>query len=142
VLPLAVLTLLLVSSHVRAMHAATHMPPSRRRIRVINAGLMLVTVPVLAYAFGIATPARSQAFALAWSAAALLLTLILAVAMADVINTWRLHGEERTRLNAQIKGLRLAARREVEKRRGGGPSSDPPPPAEQKSEVSDQRSDL
>lgn len=126
VLPMAVATLLVLAAHVHAMHAATGIPRSRRRVRSINAGLMLVTVPVLAYAFGIATPARTQAFALAWSASALLLALIVLVALADVINTWRIHAEERRLLSAQMRGLRAAAARQVEQRRKGGPSSDPP----------------
>lgn len=127
VLPMAVVTLLVLAAHVQAMHAQASMPRSRRRIRTINGALMLVTVPVLAYAFGIATPARTQLFAASWSAASVLLALIIAVAMVDVANTWRLHAEERARLDAQIKGLRAAARREVQRRRRGGPSSDPPP---------------
>ncbi len=126
VLPMAVATLLVLAAHVQALHAAPGLPPSRRRIRSINAGLMLVTVPTLAYAFGIATPARAQGFALSWSASALLLALVVLVALADVANTWRLHAEERRRLRAQIAALRAAAHRQVMERRKGGPSSDPP----------------
>lgn len=135
---MAVITLLVLAGHMHAMHSAPDVPPSRRRIRSINAGLMLVTVPVLAYSFGIATPARTQAFALAWSAASLLLGLIVVVALADVINTWRLHAGERDRLRLQMRALRAAAARRIEPSgpsvtsiaqngSGGGPSSDPPP---------------
>jgi hypothetical protein len=126
VLPMAVATLLVLAAHVQALHAAANVPRSRRRIRSINAGLMLVTVPVLAYSFGIATPARSQAFAVAWSASALLLALVVLVALIDVANTWRLHAEQRHRLQAQIRALRAAAQRQVAQTHKGGPSSDPP----------------
>ncbi len=138
ILPMAVVTLLVLAGHMHAMHTATGLPTSRRRIRSINAGLMLVTIPVLAYAFGIATPARTHAFALAWSASALLLGLIVMVALADVVNTWRLHAGERERLKLQMRALRAAAGRRLEARgtpenagtvdgHAGGPSFDPPP---------------
>lgn len=136
VLPMAIVTLLVLAGHMHAMHTAPGVPASRRRIRSINAGLMLVTIPVLAYAFGIATPARTQAFALAWSAGALLLSLIVLVALVDVMNTWRLHAVERDRLRLQMRALRAAAGRRIGARRpdapadgrGGEPSSDSPPP--------------
>jgi hypothetical protein len=135
VLPMAVVTVLVLAGHMHVMHGTPGVPVSRRRIRSVNAGLMLVTIPVLAYAFGIATPARTQAFAVAWSAGALLLGLIVLVALADVVNTWRLHGGERARLRLQMRALRAAAGRRVDGRvaprgadgRGDGPSSDPSP---------------
>lgn len=136
VLPMAVVTLLAVAAHMHAMHRpGAEVPRSRRIIRSINSGLMLVTVPALAYAFGIVTPARPQAFALAWTGVILLLTLIILVAMADVFNTWRLHAGQRRTVSTQIKALRSAMAREVQRRRDAaskkatesGPSSEPPP---------------
>ena len=136
VLPMAVVTLLVLAAHMHAMHApTTPVPRARRTIRSINAGLMLVTVPVLAYAFGIATPAKAHAFALAWSGAIVMLCLVILVALADVFNTWRMHASERAQLRDQIRGLRTALHRELERRKrrpdegnsGGGPSQEPPP---------------
>lgn len=135
VLPMAVITLLVLAAHMHAMHApTTPVPRARRTIRSINAGLMLVTVPVLAYAFGIATPAKAHAFALAWTGAIVMLCLVILVALADVFNTWRMHASERAQLRDQIRGLRSALHRELERRKsapestsGGGPSQEPPP---------------
>ena len=94
VLPLGVVTLLVLAAHVMALREAP-MPESRRRIRVANGLVMMILTPLLAYAFGIATPGEPRAFVLAWSASIGLLLLMILLAGADAMNTLRLHLSDR-----------------------------------------------
>jgi protein-S-isoprenylcysteine O-methyltransferase Ste14 len=94
VLPLALLTLLVLAGHVLSL-ARIEMPASRRRIRTANGLVMMLTVPLGAYAVGIADPRQDQrSFVLAWMMVAGLLLVVLLVAGLDIVNTWRLHRRE------------------------------------------------
>lgn len=108
VLPVAILALLVLGAHVVSV-SRSDMPASRRRIRMANGMLMMFSVPIAAYAFGFASPETQQReFALAWMMVAGLLVLIVAIAVLDVINTFRLHLPERARMRAELRAAREA----------------------------------
>jgi hypothetical protein len=95
VLPTAVVAMLVVAGHVMLLPGAA-MPASRRRIRAANGLLMLVTLPLAAYAVGAADPdVDPRRFVLAWMLTAGLLVIILGLAMLDILNTLRLRSRER-----------------------------------------------
>lgn len=105
VFPIGGFTLVVVIWHLytilRSDPATTH--PTRRRIRLANAGVMLVLVPLIAYAFGVATTDSPRLFALAWLSVMGLLALMVLLAMMDSANTARLHVADRTALRRQFR---------------------------------------
>ncbi len=109
VLPMAAMTLVVIAGHLMAMQEATRrgdVPASRWRIRACNGVIMLFTVPLIAYAFGIATPDRPGAFMLAWTSVTGLLTIILLLAAIDMLNTWRLLNAQRKRRRTELRDAR------------------------------------
>src|SRR6476659_3985942 len=117
VVPIAVLTLLVIAAHVLALDKA-EMPHSRRRIRKVNGLLMMFTVPLVAYAFGVASPSQARVFVLVWMIVAGLVFLVLMLAMLDIVNTWRVTWNERRQLKRQIDSAKEAVR--VLQARGAG----------------------
>jgi hypothetical protein len=103
VLPLAVLALLVVAWHWLSLGRA-EMPAPRKRIRSVCGGLMLVSVPVFAYAFGIASPAKPRQFVLAWMIASSLLMLVLLIAALDLAYTAWEARRELSRLRREMEG--------------------------------------
>lgn len=101
VMPVAGLALLVLAAHVVSL-AKSDMPASRRRIRVSNGLLMMFAVPLAAYAFSIVSVDRPRAFALAWMLVAGLLVLIVALAVVDLLNTFRLHRAERRHIRREL----------------------------------------
>lgn len=94
VLPMAVSAVLIVLVHLSALHDRahnTHIPLSRRRLRTAGGVVTLITIPVLAYAFGIATPVDAKGFTMSWAASVGLLGMIVIVAGLDALNSIRLH---------------------------------------------------
>ncbi len=110
VYPMSAVTMLAVALHAVSLTDA-HMPESRRRIRRVNAMLMLVCIPLLGYGFGGVGGHDPREFVLVWSASVLLLAVIVAVAMVDILNTARLHHREARELRRRIlqARARLAA---------------------------------
>lgn len=109
VMPLAGVALLVVAGHILLLLRAD-MPASRRRIRIASGLLMMFTLPIGAFACGIADPVLSQrAFALAWMLTAGLVTLVLALAVLDMLNTWRLHRLELRELRQRLREARDVA---------------------------------
>lgn len=108
-IPIAMAAIMVVAAHVASMYRASDMPPSRRRIRLANAWLMVITIPLLAFAVSIISPARQRTFVLVWSAAAGLVFLVLTVALIDMLNNHRLYTRSRLQLREQFE----RARREV-----------------------------
>jgi len=109
--PACVIALVVVSAHVVAIGKA-EMPASRRRIRTVNGVLMMFTIPMLAYAFGVATPDRPRLFGMVWTLVVGLLAIVLFLAALDIANTWRLNWLARRELRRQIVEARnLAATR-------------------------------
>jgi len=105
VFPLSAVTMLVVALHAASLSDA-RMPESRRRIRRVNALLMLVCIPLLGYGFGGVSGHEPRAFVLVWSASVLLLAVIVAVAMVDILNTARLHHREARELRRRITQAR------------------------------------
>lgn len=103
--PLAALTMLIIAVHAAGLTRAA-MPESRRRIRLVNGMLMLVTTPIVAYAFSVATPSRQREFLLVWMAVISLLALIVMLALLDMLNNARLHRRARVELRRQIRETR------------------------------------
>ena len=108
VIPLSICALLVIAAHVLTLDQA-EMPASRKRIRRVNGLLMMFTVPLVAYAFGIATPARPRVFVMVWMIVAGLVMLVLSLALLDVVNTWRVTRRQRRELRKQIASAREAA---------------------------------
>jgi len=102
VLPMALVTMVLIAGHLQAVRIAD-MPESRRRIRSAADVVMLVLSALLAYAFGIATPAHPRLFTLAWSACIGLLVVVLLLAFMDSANNLRLHRREMRALRDQSR---------------------------------------
>lgn len=109
VFPLAGFTAVVVVWHVAGVVRAD-LPPSRRRIRLANGAVMLALVPLIAYAFGVATTANGRWFAMSWLGVMGLLGLMILLAIMDSANTARLHATERLELRKQTRAaLRIAA---------------------------------
>lgn len=114
VLPLAVVALLVIATH-WVMLGKAPMPATRKRIRSACGVLMMLSVPIFAYAFGIATTARPREFVLAWMLASSMLFLILMLAAADLIFTaYELRAERRRMREEMQAATALAKLREQE----------------------------
>lgn len=103
--PLAGLTLLVLAVHVLLLHRSA-IEPRRRRIRIANGLLMMVTTPLIAYGFSIATPSPQTAgnFVLAWTAIPALLFIIIMLGLFDVLNTLVVHRREFKKLREGFRG--------------------------------------
>lgn len=106
VLPLGLFTLVVVAAHLHLMHGDTTMPPSRKRIRTANGVVMLFATPLIAFAFGILSPADVRTFTITWAAIIGLLFVILLLAGLDALNTLRLHASDRSDLHETIREAR------------------------------------
>jgi hypothetical protein len=107
VLPLSALALLVVAGHWVALGRAD-MPMTRKRLRSANGLVMLFSIPVLAYSFGIADTAQPRRFVLAWMLSAGLLVIVLALAGLDLLYTLRLALAERRSFRAEFRDARRA----------------------------------
>lgn len=124
-MPLAILAIVVVAAHVASMYRSGEIPPSRRRIRVANAWLMVVAIPLLACAVSVVTPARQRAFVLVWLAAIGLVLMILVVALIDVLNNHRLHARSRRALRQEFERARRAVADEMTRAAGIGVANNP-----------------
>ena len=115
VLPLAGIALVATAAHILALREAPRgaLPESRRRIRIATGWVILVTIPLTAYAFGIAQPAKTGTYLMVWMAVMALLGAILLLAMLDAINTVRLHRLATRRLREQFRRVREAGHDET-----------------------------
>ncbi|MFG0276270.1 MAG: hypothetical protein ACF8QF_14565 [Phycisphaerales bacterium] len=105
VLPLTALMMLVVAGHIEVTRVATR-PESRRRIRIANGWVMLVTLPLLASGFSLLDPdTQRRTFVLVWVAAVWLLGVSLLLAIADVFNTIRVTRKEREQLRHGFEEL-------------------------------------
>ncbi len=120
--PLAAFTMLVIAAHATAL-SNTQMPESRRTIRKINGMLMLIAVPLIAYAFSGVGSERPREYVLVWTASAALLAIIVFIALVDILNTARLHRAESRELRARIRKARAqlaqAAHEAARRRRSG-----------------------
>jgi len=119
ILPLTLASMLIVSAHV-TLTQASDAPASRKRLRVANGWIMLITLPLLAAGVSLIAPERDpRLFVLTWTVVVLLVTVSVVIAAADVANTLRLVRRDRQRHVARL----LARRRERDARgepRSGG----------------------
>lgn len=108
VLPLAGVALLATAAHIVALREAPAgaLPESRRRIRIATGWVIMVTIPLTAYAFGIATPSDAGVYLTVWMTVVALLGAILMLALLDAVNTMRLHRAAVRRLRAEYRRLR------------------------------------
>jgi len=110
VAPMAAATFLVVAAHLMAcLHA--DMPASRRRIRLANGSLILLTLPVLTYALCFVSPSEGRPFVIAWTLLAGATTIVMALAWLDVANNLRLAARERQAMSLAnpLANLPLAA---------------------------------
>jgi len=109
-MPLAGLAMLLVASHVSATERIE--PLSRRRIRLANGWVMLVTIPLIAAGFSLIAPyTQSRAFAMVWLAVIGLLCISVMLAMIDIVNTIRLGWRAQSELRDTAKRLKAELHR-------------------------------
>ena len=89
--------MLAVSAHVTVTQHS-RAPASRRRIRVCNGWIMLLTIPLIAAGVSlVSAPQSPRLFTLTWAAVVLLLVLSIALAAADALNTIRIARNDRRR---------------------------------------------
>lgn len=97
ILPLALVAMLIVSAHV-TLTQASDAPPSRKRLRIANGWVMLITLPLLAAGVSLVTVDQNpRLFVLTWIGVTLLLTLSILLAVLDAVNTVRLVRAEKRR---------------------------------------------
>ena len=101
--------MLLVAGHAAATWRSDQ-PHSRRRIRLANACVMMLTLPLLLAGFSLIDHrAEPRMWTLVWLSAMALLTVNIALAMLDVANTLRLVRRARLRVRAALEGLSAEA---------------------------------
>tara|TARA_R110000744_G_C19185091_1_gene543221 strand:- start:50 stop:442 length:393 start_codon:yes stop_codon:yes gene_type:complete len=117
VLPLAMLALLVVASHLIVLreHAVGKMPESRRQIRMVTGWVMMFTIPLVAYGFGIVSPTNEEPFLLAWTCIVGLLAGIVLMACVDAINSIRLARKETREMREELRELLDRSRSQVER---------------------------
>ncbi|GEM_PF-969935 len=110
VLPLAMISMLVIASHVLAIHQSD-LPLRRRRIRVVNGFLLLFVTALLAFALGMAEvagrpaedPAGTRQFVMVWMTIVGLLAIIVMLAAADAVNTVTHRIAQRRTLRRQMR---------------------------------------
>jgi hypothetical protein len=108
--PATLVTFMIISAHLIAM-IQMQMPASRRRIRMANSFLMMLSLPILAYAIAWVPPSEGRPFVLCWVALAALVIMIMVLAWLDVANNVRLARLERGALIRETATeLRLVGR--------------------------------
>ena len=107
VLPLGMLALLAVAAHMIVLreHALGKMPESRRQIRMITGWVMMFTIPLIAYGFGIVSPTNHEAFVLSWTCILLLLSAIMLLACVDAVNNLRIARSQHRKIREQFRAI-------------------------------------
>jgi len=89
-LPVSLILMLSIAVHAAAIRDAP-LPPSRKRIRLANALLSIMTLALLTIGFSILDPDRHlRLWTLIWIAAGTLLLMVISMALLDAANTLRL----------------------------------------------------
>ncbi len=114
VLPLAMLALLVVAAHLIVLreHAIGKMPESRRQIRMVTGWVVMFTIPLVAYGFGIVSPRNEQDFLLAWTCIVGLLAGIVLMACIDAINSIRIARSQSRELRDRFRELLIEPERD------------------------------
>lgn len=108
VFPIAAIVMFAIALHVEALRRAA-MPPSRKRLRLANAWIMLAAAPLIAFGFGAAGASGiggAWGFVLAWTAVFILMGAVLALAVLDMLNTLRLARRQRRDLAEHMRRVR------------------------------------
>ncbi|MCA9303598.1 MAG: hypothetical protein KC996_05710 [Phycisphaerales bacterium] len=104
VFPIAVILLIAVAGHMIALRELPDgkMPESRRRIRIATGWVIMFTIPLSAYGFGVASTAEPNVFVLVWTTVVLLIGSVLVLAVIDMLNSARLNRTERDELSREL----------------------------------------
>lgn len=106
-IPLAIIGMIVVAAHAQALARAPGIPESRRRIRLANSVLMLVTIPLLTSGFSlISATSRPRLWVMVWMLSTLLVGMILILAVLDTLNTVRLSRRRRQALREELSHYR------------------------------------
>ena len=107
VLPLAMIALLVVASHLLVLreHAIGKMPESRRQIRMLTGWVMMVAIPLTAYGFGIARPSDTETFSAVWLGIIGILGAIIMMACIDALNNMRIAQAQRKELRDELRRI-------------------------------------
>jgi hypothetical protein len=124
VVPPALVLVIAVGAHMAGMRGR-EMPPSRRRIRTANGVLMLLTVPLTAFAFCAVSPTDPRFFVLTWFAVVVMVGLVVAMAMADILNNLWLAHRHTQDLRAHMRAVQRAL---LEHTKRAHPTPHPAPP--------------
>ncbi len=111
--PLALAAMLLVSAHVTATQQSGA-PASRKRIRIVNGWVMLLTLPLIAAGLSVVSGDQPRLFTLVWLGVVLLLFLSIMLAILDALNTVRLAREDKRRNLIDFAKAKYAAERDDE----------------------------
>jgi len=114
VLPLGAIALVVIAGYLIALRAAPTsdaLPPSRRRIRTVSGWVSLITVALLAYGFGVATPANARVFMLVWIAGTAMVGVVLMLAFIDLADTYRIRRDTDRARRRELDAARRAALR-------------------------------
>lgn len=118
--PLAALMTLAVLTHA-GVTLRSRQPHSRKRIRLANAAVIVVTLPLLVLGFSVIDHSTSPGlWALVWMSALGLLAISIALATADMLNTLRLVRRHQRSLRARLSAAREETVREALAGRSGG----------------------
>lgn len=106
-IPVAIVGMIVVAAHAQALAKAPGVPESRRRIRLANAVLMLLTIPMLTAGFSLISGVqRPRLWVMVWLLSTLLVGMILILAVIDTLNTVRISRRRRQELREQLSVYR------------------------------------
>lgn len=124
ILPISAVLMVVIAAHL-IVAAQKVEPASRRRIRLANGAVMLVTIPLLASGFSIIDPdIRPTEWLLVWMGVIALLAIAVSLALLDIANTARLTYRTRQRLRESMREMRREARAARRRAREGGAGAD------------------
>lgn len=127
VLPPAALAVLVIAGHLAALHATPDIPLSRRRLRTAAGIVMLTTSLVLAYAFAFVRVDEPARFTTVWTAAVMLLVVVLVLAGLDALNNVRLARIHRRRIRREAGRLHHQIAQALAEAAGKAHQPDDPP---------------
>jgi len=126
--PLGLVAMVITAGHLIAMRSVRdRVPSSRRRIRTVNGFVILLTLPMLVFAFSFTTRETPAVFLRSWTISIGLLGIVLMLSFLDALNSFRLgraaHREARDAFHAELEETRrrIKAAREADPNLRGGP---------------------
>ncbi|MCA9283303.1 MAG: hypothetical protein KDA30_14830 [Phycisphaerales bacterium] len=106
-IPIAIVGMIIVAAHAQALAKTPGVPESRRRVRLANAVLMLLTIPLLTAGFSlISSTQQPRLWVMVWLISFLLVGMILLLAVIDTLNTIRLGRARRRELRETLSEYR------------------------------------